>query len=503
MNGRFPSTNVTMEWSERDERSAATDERSITDRSPRPLAADYRGPVPHHDLVIIGTGSGNTIPDDRFADVDVAIVEHGVFGGTCLNVGCIPTKMYVYAADVAQTIRRAGTFGVDATIDKVRWADIRDRVFGRIDPIAAGGQRYRQHGLPNTTVYLGHARFTGERTVSVAPTDGGDPTTITADRVVVAAGARPSVPDSIADSGVPFHTSDDVMRIDDVPRRLTIVGGGYIAAEFAHVFSALGAEVTVATRGSALLREQDEEISARYTALAQQRWNVLLDAAPTAPAEQREDGTIVLHSRHGATEGDALLVATGRIPNGDLLDAAAGGIDLHPDGRIVVDDQQRTTAPGVWALGDISSEFQLKHVANHEASIVRHNLLHPGEPRCTNNAHVPAAVFTDPPIAAIGLREQDCRKRGIPYVTKTQNYGDVAFGWAMEDTTGVCKVIASPDGTLLGAHLMGPEASTLIQPLIQAITFGLDARTMAEKQYWIHPALPEVIENALLGLPLD
>jgi mycothione reductase len=495
-----------MEWPDRDERSVNTDERSISDRSSRPLAADYRGPVPHHDLVIIGTGSGNTIPDDRFADLDVAIVEHGVFGGTCLNVGCIPTKMYVYAADVAQTIRRAGTFGVDATIDKVRWTDIRERVFGRIDPIAAGGRRYRQHGLPNTTVYLGHARFTGDRTLDVAPTDGPAdqaPTTITADRVVVAAGARPSIPDSIATSGVPFHTSDDVMRIEDVPRRLTIVGGGYIAAEFAHVFSALGSEVTIATRGSALLREQDEEISARFTALAQQRWNVLLDAAPTAPAEQRPDGTIVLHCRHGAIEGDALLVATGRIPNADLLDAAAGGLALHPDGRIVVDEQQRTTAPGVWALGDISSEFQLKHVANHEASIVRHNLLHPDDPRCTNNAHVPAAVFTDPPIAAIGLREQDCRERGIPYVTKTQKYGDVAFGWAMEDTTGVVKLLARPDGTLLGAHMMGPEASTLIQPLIQAITFGLDARTMAEKQYWIHPALPEVIENALLGLPLD
>lgn len=458
--------------------------------------------MPHHDLVIIGTGSGNSIPDERYAGMDVAIVEHGVFGGTCLNVGCIPTKMYVYAADVAETVRRASTFGIDASVDKVRWADIRDRVFGRIDPIAAGGQRYRQQEQANTTVYLGHARFTGERTLAVAPTDGGAPTTLTADRVVVAAGARPAVPESIATSGVPFHTSDDVMRLDDVPRRLTIVGGGYIAAEFAHVFSALGAEVTIATRGPALLRDQDEEISERFTAVAQQRWNVLLEAAPSAPPEQRPDGTIVTHSRHGAVEADALLVATGRVPNSDMLDAAAGGLALHPDGRIVVDEQQQTSAPGVWALGDISSDHQLKHVANHEAAVVRHNLLHPEAPRRTNNAHVPAAVFTDPQIARIGLREQDCRARGIPYVTKTQRYGDVAFGWAMEDTTGVVKVIAAPDGTLLGAHLMGPEASTLVQPLIQAITFGLDARTMAEKQYWIHPALPEVIENALLGLPL-
>jgi mycothione reductase len=458
--------------------------------------------VPHHDLVIIGTGSGNSIPDERYADMDVAIVEHGIYGGTCLNVGCIPTKMYVYAADVAETIRRSSTYGIDASIDKVRWADIRDRVFGRIDPISRGGQRYRQHESPNTTVYLGHARFTGERALSVAPTDGGEPVEVTGDRVVVAAGARPAVPEIIADSGVPFHTSDDVMRIDDVPRRLTIIGGGYIAAEFAHVFSALGSEVTIATRGPALLRDQDEEVSARFTELAAHRWNVLLDAAPTAPPERRADGTILLHCPHGTVESDALLVAVGRIPNGDRLDAAAGGLAMHPDGRIVVDEQQRTSVPGVWALGDVSSAHQLKHVANHEAAVVRHNLLHPEAPRRTNNAHVPAAVFTDPQIAAIGLREQDCRERGIPYVTKVQRYGDVAFGWAMEDTTGFVKLVASPDGTLLGAHLMGPEASSLIQPLIQAITFGLDARTMAEKQYWIHPALPEVIENALLGLPL-
>ena len=180
-------------------------------------------PVPHHYLVIIGTGSGNTIPDERFAGMDVAIIEHGVYGGTCLNVGCIPTKMYVYAADVAETVRHAGRLGVDASVDKIRWTDIRDRVFGRIDPISEGGQRYRQ-GQEGTTVHLGHARFTGERTLEVAPTDGGPPVTVTGDRVVVAAGARPAIPEVIASSGVPFHTSDDVMRLDEVPRRLTIIG---------------------------------------------------------------------------------------------------------------------------------------------------------------------------------------------------------------------------------------------------------------------------------------
>lgn len=461
------------------------------------------GYVPHHDLVIIGSGSGNSIIDSRFDGWDVAIVEHGVFGGTCLNVGCIPTKMYVYASDVAEAVREASTFGVDASIDKVRWPDIVERVFGRIDPISAGGLRYRDSQCSNVTVYQGHATFTGERELSISPTSGAPGETVTADRVVIAAGSRPTVLPVIADSGVPFHTSDDVMRLDELPRRLTIVGGGYIAAEFAHVFSALGSEVTVVTRGPALLREQDELVSERFTALAEDRWTVYTNAEPTS-AEQRADGTIVLTCPEGSTiESDALLVATGRRPNGDRLDVEKTGLTLTDDGCVEVDEYQRTAVENVWALGDVSSPFQLKHVANHEAKVVQHNVLHPDAPRATSHRFVPSAVFTHPQVASVGASEQDLRDAGTPYVVKVQAYGDVAFGWAMEDRTGFAKVLAAPDGTLLGAHFMGPQASSLIQVLVQAMVFGQKAGEIATGQYWIHPALPEVIENALLGLPLS
>ncbi len=458
--------------------------------------------VTHHDLVIIGSGSGNSILDSRFDGWDVAIVEHGVFGGTCLNVGCIPTKMYVYASDVAQAVRESGLYGVDASIDKIRWSDIRDRVFGRIDPISAGGRRYRDTESPNVTLYQGHATFTGERELSVAPTDGSAATTVTADRIVIASGSRPTVPAVIAESGVPFHTSDDVMRLEDLPRRMIIVGGGYIAAEFAHVFDALGVEVTVATRGPALLREQDELVSERFTAIAQERFTVHLDAEPTG-VEQRADGTIVITCRDGGTlEGDALLVATGRRPNGDRMDVGRTGLELTADGRVAVDEYQRTAVEGIWALGDVSSPYQLKHVANHEARVVQHNLLHPDALRATSHRFVPSAVFSHPQVASVGQREQDLRASGTPYVVKVQAYGDVAFGWAMEDTTGFAKVLAAPDGTLLGAHFLGPQASSLIQVLVQAMVFGQKAHEVATGQYWIHPALPELIENALLGLPL-
>ena len=470
--------------------------------APEPADLSSVGRVPHHALVIIGSGSGNSILDQRFDDWDVAIVEHGVFGGTCLNVGCIPTKMYVYASDVAETVREASTNGVDASIDKVRWPDIRDRVFSRIDPISAGGRRYRATESPNVTLYEGHATFTGRRELAVAPTDGSAATTVTADRVVIAAGSRPTVPAVIADSGVPFHTSDDVMRLDDLPARMIIVGGGYIAAEFAHVFDALGVDVTVVTRGPALLREQDELVSERFTALARDRYTVHTDAAPSA-VEQRADGTIVLTCSGGTVEGDALLVATGRAPNGDRMDVTRTGLELTADGRVPVDSYQRAAVEGIWALGDVSSPYQLKHVANHEARVVQHNLLHPDAPRATSHRFVPSAVFSHPQVATVGQREQDLRDAGTPYVVKVQAYGDVAFGWAMEDTTGFAKVLASPDGALLGAHFMGPQASSLIQVLVQAMVFGQTAQEVATGQYWIHPALPELIENALLGLPVS
>jgi mycothione reductase len=201
-------------------------------------------------------------------------------------------------------------------------------------------------------------------------------------------------------------------------------------------------------------------------------------------------------------------VATGRQPNTDVLDARAGGLDVRPDGLLAVDEHQRALSggrpvEGVWALGDISSPYQLKHVANHEMRVVQHNLLHPDDLRAADHRFVPWAVFTDPQIAGVGRTEAQCRDEGLDHVVKVQAYGDVAYGWAMEDTTGFCKILAERGtGKLLGAHVMGPQASTVIQPLIQAMSFGLGAREMATGQYWIHPALPEVVENALLGLDL-
>ncbi|MFC5265888.1 mycothione reductase [Kribbella qitaiheensis] len=461
----------------------------------------------HFDLVVVGTGSGNTIVTKQFADWKVAIVERGTFGGTCLNVGCIPTKMFVHTADLAAVPSGSSRFGVDEQLTGVHWPEIRDRIFHRIDPISASGEEYRLHHANNVNVslYHGTGRFTAEGELTVTSADGEQTEVLTADKFVLAAGSRPIVPFIPGLEEVGFHTSETIMRMEQLPRRLGIIGSGFVAAELAHVFSSLGVEVTVIGRSDLMLRHEDREVAVRYTEIAKERYNVRL-YHDTVRVKGRDDGiALEMLSPQGSDEliVDELLVAVGRTPNSDVLNVGAAGVELTEDGRVIVDEFQETAAEGIYALGDLCSPYQLKHVANHEARVVKHNLLHPEDRIEADHRYVPHAVFGSPQVASVGLTEEEAIEQGVRYVVGREAYADIAYGWAMENTTGFAKVLADPDtGLLLGCHVIGPQAATVIQPVIQAMSFGLDAHTMARGQYWIHPAMPELIENALLNLKL-
>lgn len=457
----------------------------------------------HHDLCIVGTGSGNTILDERFEDLDVAIVEQDAFGGTCLNRGCIPTKMLVHPADVALAAANSARLGIDTSFDGVRWRAVRDRIFGRIDPIADDGGRYRR-SQPNVTVYEGTGRFVGSRRLAIeaGAASGAE---VTADRWVLAAGARPDLPPIEGLDTVEFHTSDTVMRIDELPRRMVVVGGGFIGCELAHVFSAFGTEVTIVTRGDLLLSHHDVDISRRFTEVFAKR--VDLRRHHRVKRVAASDGGIAVELDAVGVDGgaviecDLLLIATGRLPNSDLLDVASTGVEVDDDGFIRTDDTLRTGVGGIWALGDIRSPQMLKHVANHEARVVRHNLLHPDSPISVEERYVPHAVFTSPQVAAVGLTEAQARAQGHDVVVAVRAYGDTAYGWALEDTTSICKLVADrATRQLLGAHLVGPEASILVQLLVQGMTFGTTVDDLARSQMYPHPALSEVVEQALLDL---
>ena len=470
--------------------------------------------VTHYDIALIGSGSANSFPGPEFAGRSIVQIDRGVgpdhvFGGTCLNLGCIPTKMFVHTANLAHTPAESARFGVTEQLRHVDWPAIRDRIFGRIDPITAGGEQYRaeHEDNANLTLLRGTARFLDRRTLQVSGHDGSE-RTISADTIVLGAGSRPVLPEIDGLAEARPHTSDTIMRIAQLPASLAILGSGVIAVEMAHIFASLGVEVTLIARSAQLLRAADADVSARLTEILGDRLRLETELFTTS-VRRTGEGIELRGLRDGAevtVQAEELLVAVGRRPNSDLLDVAAAGIDTAEDGRVRVDEHQRVLGAGevlegLWAFGDLSSAEQLKHVANHEQRIVRHNILHPEQLRRSDTMPIPSGVFTHPQIAWVGLDEESARRSGRRVKVAVQEYASIAYGWAMEDSTGFAKIIADAETTeILGAHLIGPEATTLVQLLIQAMSTGQTARDIATTQYWIHPAMPELIENALLQL---
>lgn len=448
-----------------------------------------------YDLIVVGAGSGNMVFGPALDRWRSAIVESGRFGGTCLNRGCIPSKMLVVTADAVRAATHAQRLGVQLQVHSVDWPAIRDRIFGRIDPIHQRAVDYRRRS--RVDVFPAPTRFVKPKVLEV------DGERLTAEHVVVAAGSRPVIPPIPGLDKVPFHTSDTIMRIENIPRSLLVIGGGYIAAEMGHVFDAFGAEVTIVQRGPRLLTGEDEDVSARFTELADRRFRLLLSTTVSALEPRRHGVTARVRTPQGelTLTAEAVLVAVGRRPNTDLLDVAAGGLEVDDHGHVVTDATQRTSVPGVWALGDIGNHFQLKHMANAEMRTVRHNLLHPADPRQTPVGLVPRTVFSDPQVAAVGLTEQAARAQGIDYVVARRDYADAAYGWALEDTSSFVKLVADPHRRmLLGAHIIGPQASTLLQPLLQGMTLGQTVDQLGRGVLYVHPALTEVVEQALLEL---
>ena len=445
------------------------------------------------DLIIIGAGSGNSVLTPDFDDWKVALVERDVFGGTCLNRGCIPSKMFIYPASIVESVRTADRLGVDAQVNNVRWGDMVQRVFGRIDPIAESGGEWRR-SLDNITVFAEDARFVGEKQLQV-----GDQV-ITADTIVLAAGARPRIPDIPGLADVRYHTSASMMRVPEAPKRLGVLGGGFIAVEMSHMFQAAGSEVTIMNRSHHLLRAQDDEVSERFTEVFAERFNLQCGESPKSVRQEGEE-IIIEFPTGNPVVVDELLVATGRVPNGEQLQVAETGVAIDDSGYVVVDEHQRTNVEGIWALGDISNRMQLKHTANAETRVVAHNIHHPDDLKSVNYSGTPSAVFSHPQVATVGKTERELKAEGVNYIAHTQPYSATAYGWAMEDDHGFCKVICDADTRLLlGAHIIGHEASLLIGQLIFGIRFGLTVDEMARDPLYIHPALSEVVEQALLEL---
>ncbi|MFZ2624522.1 MAG: mycothione reductase [Propionibacterium sp.] len=459
------------------------------------------------DICIIGSGSGNTIVDERFDDRTVALVDQGVgeqewFGGTCLNVGCIPSKMLVVPADFAMAPEQAARLGVHLSLGAVDFAGIQQRIFGRTNSISRSGLEWREKSS-NVTVLREPAAFLDPHHLQVGRR------TIAADQFVIAAGSRPrrlDVPglDDPDLAGL-IHSYETIMRVEQLPRHLVIVGGGTIAVEMGHVFSSYGSRVTVIHHGPSLLRKLDDDLRARATELASRRYSVKLNQHLSRVEPSHNGGLLIWTKDADGVEysylADAMLLAVGNVPNGDLLAVDRAGVEVDDKGFVVTDAHQRTSQPHIWALGDVCDHHLLKHVANAQARTVQHNLLHPEQLVSTRREAIPQAIFTDPPMLAVGATQRELEKSGTAFVSVVQDFATVAYGWALDDRDSFVKLLADPaSGTILGAHIIGPQAPELGQLLVTAMSFGIDAATMARGQYWAHPELAEVVENALLAV---
>ena len=363
------------------------------------------------DLIIIGSGSGLEV-SSQATDLgrSVAVVEPGPFGGTCLNRGCIPSKMLIHSADVVETIRRADLFGIKAEVSAIDWDFIVKRVADAIDADAAMVERGNR-GSPNITVFKTAARFVGPKTLDV------DGELITAETIVVAAGTRPRIPDIDGINGVPFITSDQALRLPKQPARLVIYGGGLIAVELAHFFGALGTEVTIICRGSQFLRREDDEVSVRFTEVYSRRFDMVLNTTIESVRRDGDDIFIETASEGGkrSITADALLLAVGRVPNTDTLEVSKAGINVDANGFVKTDEFMETPTPGVWALGDIVGRYLLKHSANLEAAHVAHNIFNPQSKFAVDYHAMPEAVFASPQVGSVGLTERQANEDGIPY----------------------------------------------------------------------------------------
>ncbi len=425
----------------------------------------------------------------------MAVVEQGPFGGTCLNRGCIPSKMLIHCADVMETIHRAELFGIKAKVEGVDWSFIIRRAFDEIDGDAQAIEKGNREA-PNTTVYKGIGRFVEGKTLEVNGEH------ISAETVVIAAGTRPSIPEIPGLGDTLYITSDEALRLPEQPKRLVIVGGGYIAAEMAHFFSSLDTEVTIVHRRSILLRNEDEDIARRFTEVYQRKLNLLLNSHVASVSRHGDEITVdvSVDGNTATVAADALLIATGRVPNTDLLEVARSGVETDQQGFIKTDEYLETRVPGIWALGDIVGKYLLKHSANLEAAYVANNIFNQEHKVAVNYRAMPHAIFASPQVASVGITEQTAKDDAIPYIAGTYDYYNTAYGSSIEDRDGFVKVLAhSETGEILGCHIIGTDASILIQEAVNAMRMGLTTDAISQSIY-VHPALPEVVQRAFGAL---
>ncbi|MEF8906470.1 MAG: dihydrolipoyl dehydrogenase [Haloarculaceae archaeon] len=445
-----------------------------------------------YDVLVVGGGTGNNVAAAAAdAGLETALVEKGPLGGTCLNRGCNPSKMLIQAATAVNRVREAGEFHVDATLNGVDFAAVVDEMDRTLSGLAEGMEAdYREkEGL---TIYDDEAEFVDERTVDV------DGERVRGERVVVAAGSRPLVPPIDGLETVDYLTSTDALYLREQPDSLVVMGGGYIAVELGYFFESMGTDVTIVEMMDSLVPREDPEVAEAFTEVARERHEVYTGHRVTGVEPDGEGVRVHAETEDGETVtvgGDELLVALGRRPNTDTLNVEAAGIETDDNGFVVTDDQLETSADGVWAQGDIADNAMFKHSGDYETEVTVANVVH-GEGATADFTAMPHAIFTEPQIAGVGETEADLQEAGVDYEVGRQSLPETPMGRAKKLEEGFVKVLAAPDGEVLGCHMLGYEATTMIHEVVVGMRRGEGTVEDITDTIHAHPTLNKAVEYA-------
>ncbi len=447
------------------------------------------------DLIIIGSGAGLNLVDAALnKGMKVALVESGPLGGTCLNRGCIPSKVWTYPADIVRDMEEGNRLGIRSRLEGVDFDVIRKRTW----EVVLRDRKSIEDAVrqdPRLRFFNVTAGFVGDHALRV-----GD-SSIRSPQIVIAAGARTLIPAIPGLQEVPYKLSENIFEITSLPKSIILLGGGYKSCEFAHFFSAMGVKVSIIQRNVRLLPEQEPEIG--YVVEKKLGEHVSISTGQTI-VEVRMSGDEVEVVKKDQDSGlveteraEMLFLGTGMKSNAPDLNVQATGVRTDARGYVIVNEFLETSAPGIWALGDITGKHMFRHTANYESQVVWYNMNNKVKAQVDEHA-IPSAVYTYPTVGSVGLTEAEVKSKGISYLVGFARYSDVAKGNAMGDDYGLVKILVEK-GTMqiLGAHIAGKQADLLVQQ----ITYLMNAedgsyRPMGRSQV-IHPSLSEVLIKAL------
>jgi pyruvate/2-oxoglutarate dehydrogenase complex dihydrolipoamide dehydrogenase (E3) component len=447
-----------------------------------------------YDAIIIGTGQAGPFLASRLAaaGMQVAIIERRLFGGTCVNTGCIPTKTLVASAYAAHAARRVAEFGIDAgpvSVDMKRVKARKDEISGQSRTGVEGWLKR----MKNCTVYEGHARFTGAHSVSVGAEE------LTAEKIFINVGGRAAIPKMTGVETIPYLTNSSIMDVDFLPRHLIIVGGSYIGLEFAQMYRRFGSAVTIIEVGARLIQREDEDVSAAIKDILEREGiTVRLNAECIGFAKAGDEIIARMDCTGGNPEvrGTHVLLATGRQPNTADLGLEQAGVAVDARGYITVDDQLRTNVAGVWAMGDCNGKGAFTHTAFNDAEIVAANLLD-NDPRRVSDRIPTYALFIDPPLGRAGMTEAEVRKTGRAALVGKRNMTNVKRAVEKGETLGFMKVVI--DGQtkkILGAAILGTGGDEIIHSILD-VMYAEAPYTVIQRAVHIHPTVTELIPTML------